>query len=143
MSDFWWLFWVLLGTAVWAWARWPKADEIPKDLHRWPGSGAYRMNVVGESYYQDNLRRLAGTPRTTAILTPYSSNPHDPMAVRVEIAGLMVGHLARQQARAFRQQLAEAATSGAPSTCAALITGGHVLQDGSRAHFGVRLDIDA
>jgi hypothetical protein len=69
------------------------------------GDGTYQIEVVGESRYWDNLRKLAGSCENnavevikTAYLVPEPRNPNDPNAVRVEIDRLTVGYLPRSVA---------------------------------------------
>ena len=61
------------------------------------------LEVVGESYYQENLWRLVG-PRwpdervrhhVYAVLIAEDDNPYDANAVAVWVQGLKVGHLSR------------------------------------------------
>jgi hypothetical protein len=75
--------------------------------------GEEDLEVVGESFYQDNLWQLVGAQpgdhyrrvKITAVLVPEYDNPHDPNAVGVWIDGLKVGHLSRQDARNYRPGL--------------------------------------
>jgi hypothetical protein len=73
--------------------------------------GSVSLEVVGESYRQDNLWRLVGGFTTEyvhkpciAMLLP-EDNPHDPNAIAVHISGLMVGYLPRATAAAYRPGL--------------------------------------
>nr|WP_143028918.1 HIRAN domain-containing protein [Massilia sp. PDC64] len=113
-------------------------------------SGEYRINVAGESFYQQSFAALVG-PRseegvkieTRAQLTLQDDNPHDKYAVQITIGGHPVGHLSREHARAFRRtvrygQLAEHETF----ECAAIICGGWDRGNGNAGHFGVRLDLN-
>lgn len=113
------------------------------------GPGEFDFDLVGESFYQDNLAKICGpksegTKRVfaTGIIIPYDTNPHDPLAVRVEIKGLVVGHFAKEAARQYRKQLQK---SGAPPyarmSCDAMIVGGWITKDGKEASYGVKLDI--
>lgn len=113
------------------------------------GPGHYRVNVAGESFYPGSFALLCG-PRGSegvnlevrAQLTLQDDNEHDKFAVRVTIQGFPVGHLKRDDARAFRRtvrygHLAEHETF----ECAALICGGWANQGGA-GNFGVRLDLN-
>lgn len=111
-------------------------------------SWKFDFDIVGESFYQDNLMRIAGgkseTNRriiTTATIIPYDTNPHDPQAVRVEIEGLTVGHLTRDSAREYRRQLKQKGVENGIFTCSAVILGGWDRGNGDEGHFGVKLDI--
>ncbi len=101
----------------------------PGDRLLLEGPDAFALPVVGESHYQDALEQICG-PRTDegedrrveAQLILEDENPHDSMAVRVDINGITVGYLSRDHARTYRRGLSNAAfLSAAPSPCA----GGH------------------
>jgi hypothetical protein len=110
----------------------------------WPGPETFDVEVVGESHYQSNLRKIAGPQseegvrvECTAILVLEVGNPHDANAVRVDIGTLTVGYLKRTEAPAVRQALAGAGiASGGAVEVAALIVGGRNDQN-----YGVWLDI--
>jgi hypothetical protein len=76
-------------------------------------AGYEDLEVVGESHYQDNLRRLTGYPppdqrvrqEIHAVLVAEDDNPHDPDAAAVWIDGLQAGHLSREDARRYRPGL--------------------------------------
>ena len=101
--------------------------------------------VVGESNYQDALERFAG-PKTEqgvsfpceVLLVSENDNPHDRMAVRVELDGLTVGYLAREDARDLRGLLAEEGLRGARVRSPAMIKGGWKKPD-DEGMFGVEL----
>lgn len=112
--------------------------------------GSEPLEVVGESFHQENLRELAGNPRharrvrvpVTAVLVAEYDNPHDANAVSVWIEGLKVGHLSRYDARNYRTGLlALQERHGAPIALAGVIAGGGM--DGDRKGLlGVFLDHD-
>lgn len=112
------------------------------------GHGDFDLEVVGESHYQSNLETICG-PRTTkgenrqveATLILEDNNPHDKLAVRVEINGLAVGHLSRDVARSYREQLRRSGHPRAIGTCQAKIKGGWQRKNGDKGHYGVWLDI--
>lgn len=75
--------------------------------------GSDDLEVVGESYYQENLWRLMG-PRWPderirhniyAVLVAEDDNSHDANAVAVWMQGLKVDHLSRANARRYRPGL--------------------------------------
>src|SRR5205823_14756801 len=75
------------------------------------GNREFALRVVGESFYEHNLRQLCGSAQdhmrqfaATAILTLEDENPYDHNAVRVDIEGLTVGHLNRHDAITFRSR---------------------------------------
>jgi len=97
------------------------------------------LEVVGESYYQDNLWHLAGAQPGEqlvrediyAVLVAEDDNPYDSNAVAIWINGLKVGHLSRANARRYRPGLlAQQETRGMPIALAGVITGGGIRRDG-------------
>lgn len=69
------------------------------------------LDVVGESYRQQNLWNIVGghtdqyiKQPIVAVLVP-ENNPHDPNAIAVYINGLMVGYLPREIAAKYRPGL--------------------------------------
>ena len=65
----------------------------------------------------------------------------DPDAVRVEIGGYPVGHIAREEAPWFHPVVGELARHGRPATCRAALTGGSQWGDGNDDPFAVVLDV--
>lgn len=115
----------------------------------WPSVGNFDLEVVGESNYQNSLRKISNDatetrllPTYTAILFPENNNKFDKMAVRVDINGMTVGHLSREDARDYRELLKRKGIAGKITSCDASLTGGFIKDDGTRASYGVCLDID-
>jgi hypothetical protein len=107
-----------------------------------------QYEIVGEASYQAELERTAGPKteqgvdvRCEILLVCESGNRHDRLAVRVDLNGETVGYLARDDARAFRQMLAEEGERGAEVRAPAVITGGW-RRPNSEGHFGIALDLD-
>ena len=107
-----------------------------------PGRG-WTVPVVGESRFQTDLQMLyrknggAGHDiKVDAALVPEDGNVFDANAVRVEIGSRTVGYLQRELAEQYRRALGRAA-----GQCSAKIVGGFELEDGSSAHFGVKLNL--
>lgn len=127
--------------------RTPKPPADP-DRANITGHGDFYLEVVGESHYQANLETICG-PRTTkgeerkveATLILEDNNKYDNQAVRVEISGLTVGHLSREVARSYREQLKRSGHPRAIGVCQAMIKGGWKRKDGNTGHYGVWLDI--
>jgi len=97
------------------------------------------LEVVGESFYQDNLWHLAGaqpgkqrvSEDIYAVLVAEDDNPYDPTAVAVWISGLKVGHLSRENAQRYRAGLlAQQEARGMPIALAGVIAGGGIRSDG-------------
>jgi predicted Zn-ribbon and HTH transcriptional regulator len=109
------------------------------------------LEVVGESYRQDNLWRVVGgrhRPEARvregvhAMLLAEDGNPYDPNAVSVWINGLMVGYLPRDQARVLRPGLLAAQErKGTPIALEGVIAGGGMRRDGP-GQLGVFLRYD-
>ncbi|MBX5470805.1 MAG: hypothetical protein IRZ21_13030 [Thermoleophilaceae bacterium] len=92
--------------------------------------GDERVEVVGESHYQQALRSICGREAWTevrhecvALLVPEPTNPHDPNAVMVQIDGKLVGYLSRADAVAYRPTLRPLAAQGKAAACHAVIAG--------------------
>jgi hypothetical protein len=112
--------------------------------------GSDELEVVGESFYQDELWRAVGRRTTERVrvdieaeLRAEPDNPYDSNAVSVSIGGLKVGHLSREDARSHRQGLLDLqARTGRRIILRGVITGGGVRQDGP-GYLGVWLSYDA
>lgn len=76
------------------------------------------------------------------MLVPDDANPHDRNAVRVEIKGKLVGFLPREDAKRYRARLKTQKVACGPATCGAIVMGGFIRKDGTRASYGARLDIE-
>src|SRR5690606_10952807 len=112
------------------------------------GPGTYEFDIVGESQYQGALESICGGRtedgaelQTQAVLLLEDSNPHDNMAVRVDIQGQTVGYLSRKDARSYRKQLKQLGHSNITCSCNAMIVGGWQRSRSDRGHFGVKLDL--
>ena len=100
--------------------------------------GDRNLEVVGESFYQDNLWRLAAARRgepvrveITAVLVAEDGNPYDSNAIAVWINGLKTGHLSRENACAYRPGLlALQRTHRMPIALTGVIVGGGWHDDG-------------
>ncbi len=74
-------------------------------------AGPDDLEVVGESFYQESLRRLAGPTEervrvaVTATLLAELDNQYDPNAISIWVDGSKVGHLSREDAAMFRPGL--------------------------------------
>jgi len=102
--------------------------------------GGAHLDVVGESYRQENLWQLVGGRRNPeervrmavlAVLVPENNNPYDPNAVSVWIDGLKVGYLSREDAKSYRPRiLALQQEHGMPLALRGVIVGGGMREDG-------------
>jgi hypothetical protein len=120
----------------------------PETIANLPGPGTYSLDIVGESKYQSTLEKICGG-RTEeghekivqATLIHEDDNPYDNKAIRVDIDGMTVGYLSRENAREYRTRLKEAGHPGITATCSAIIVGGWDRGARDRGHFGVKLDL--
>lgn len=125
------------------------APETP-GLHagRLRGDGCFSLEVVGESHYQPALEKICGGKTedgvekyVEAVLHLENANPHDSLAVRVDVSGLVVGYLSRKEARAFRTGLADLGQPSMIGVCDAVIRGGWMRKNGDTGNFGIWLDL--
>lgn len=110
--------------------------------------GGREVQVVGESYYQDALTSLCGGKQqdsvcldTEATLVPEPTNAYDTNAVQVQIGGVPVGHLGRDEAKAYGPLLKHLAASGSTAACRATVVGGWKRSKRDQGHYGVVLDL--
>ncbi len=125
----------------------PQRGPVPKGIYEWPDDG-HECDIVGESYYQDSIKSLAGpngeyvrNKKYQAFLMLEDDNPHDSQAVRVDIEGMTVGYLGRDDARSFRCKLSAKKLDGQMTACKAWITGGRGPNGGKRS-YGICLGIE-
>jgi len=110
-------------------------------------SGDFNLDIVGESYYQDELRRIAAgrTERRErvefrAVLLPEPDSEYDPRAVAVHAErGGVIGHLSREDAALYQPMIvALQKTRSRYPACRAILKGGY----GEKRYIGVVLDLD-
>lgn len=113
---------------------------------------SYPLKVEGESYHRQNIEQVSGylgeedgvkIDDLIAQLVLEDTNQSDPgNAVKVEIDGLLVGHLSREVAARYRMKLKQLGIPGATGECYASVRGGYIKRStGEQADFGVRLDL--
>lgn len=99
------------------------------------------LRVVGESHYQENLRKARAMspdpePVFWASLIPEPDNPYDPNAVKVAIDPFgTVGYLARESARRYGPLIAAAKSTAVRCPCK--LTGG----SGEKLFIGAVVDV--
>ena len=133
-----------------------ETEERPENTYPRPGAPSahwqhdkrFEWDVVGESNHQQILAILAGKhgnssakAKHTVTLTPYSTNPHDEMAVAVFIDNHAIGHLSRADARKHRKSLLQAGLQQESISCQGIIVGGGKSSDGKKFFYGVKLDL--
>jgi hypothetical protein len=113
-------------------------------IEPYPLGGHLSLEVVGESFRQDELQRLTGhrpagervREKIRAALVAENGNPGHPNAVAVWIKDLqdgylLVGYLSHEDARRYRPGLLEQERAlGRPIALAGVITGGGMRADG-------------
>ncbi len=127
--------------AVQAAVTWAKRPTIA------PGG---EQHVVGESNYQAALEHAAGgrtpdgcaTSLVAAQLVREPRNRYDRNAVRVDIAGQVVGYLPRADAPRYHQLVTALWEQGVAATCWARLTGGWDRGPYDQGSIGLVLDID-
>lgn len=120
----------------------------PGNLIGLTGTGKFSLHVVGESYYQDNLKQICGEYSVdgtnnilNATLIHADDNQYDSEAIRVEISGKTVGHMSKTDARPYRTYMRSKDWSGLTAICKAKITGGWDRGQGDIGNYGVSLDL--
>lgn len=114
----------------------------------------FDYDIVGESNHQTALLDLArsdltedgaGDAELMALLIPDSDNKYDSNAVAVYVSGLHVGHLPREDAATFIEDLEDASDEVGEECqiviCQAKLKGGF-MKNGSRTHIGIVLDLE-
>jgi hypothetical protein len=102
--------------------------------------GGVGLEVVGESYRQENLWGLVASPHRAedrvridvcAVLKPETDNPYDSNAVSVWVDDHKVGYLSRDDARQYRPGLlALQREHGKPVALRGVIAGGGIREHG-------------
>lgn len=107
--------------------------------------GLVEIEVVGESHHQDTLERIAGPKepegkqmRVGATLRREPTNPYDGNAVRVEVMGQLIGHVARTMAATLSPALAAV---GGAIEAQGVVVGGWKDRT-SEGSYGVRVWLD-
>ena len=115
----------------------PKTDPRPWD-------GLRKISVVGESNYQDALRKVSGAPpagdwkfECQARLVPEPTNPYDPKAVMVQIDGECVGYLSRRNASIYGPRVRALIEAEGEAVCGAFVGR---AGDSENPNLGVRLN---
>jgi hypothetical protein len=112
------------------------------------GPGTFDQEVVGESHYQSNLKRICGgykregsKLRVVAVLVYEDRNQHDDQAIRVDVGGHTVGYLSREDARKYRRRIDKTGNEGITISCDGKVVGGRKTGLFRHTNFGVWLDL--
>lgn len=119
-----------------------------KPYHVWQSNQLQLLEVVGESNYQNNIKKLITKHDNTginqeciAILIPENDNKYDKNAVRIDVDELTVGYLSRNDAIIFRELLKANNLENQITICNATINGGFVMDNNKKASYGIFLKI--
>ena len=115
----------------------PSSTEISVTLFE----GTEPLEVKGESYYQDALRRTVRDHGrdVVAVLVPEPDNEYDSNAVAVWVGGGKAGYLSREDASLYQRAVMELTEmEGQPIALQARIVGG----EAARPSFGIWLQHD-
>jgi hypothetical protein len=112
-----------------------------------PARDYVSVKVTGEAHYQPALRAICGrrgdeavsVEGKTALLVPEPDNPHDHLAVRVEIDGETVGYMSRGNAKRYHRRIQRLIDAGEQATVPAWI--GCHGPGAENPNLGVRLKI--
>lgn len=132
---------------LFSWLFGSKNKEAERNINL-NGGDTFSAQIVGESYYQQNLKKICGDYSkdgvdqvVMATLIHDDNNPYDNKSISVEISGCTVGHLSRSAARHFRKKMTDKGYEGLPVTCKANIRGGWKRGKNDVGLFGVVLDL--
>jgi hypothetical protein len=125
------------------------------------GDGDFDLEVVGESFYQENLVKIAGPIDSNtlfqydeekdkeieverklyqAALIPEPANKHDKNAVKVVVQNLQVGYLSREEASNYKKIL----TALRLPLDTVVVVDAHIVGGyGNKQNYGVYLDFSA
>jgi hypothetical protein len=112
-----------------------------------PARDYVSVKVTGEAHYQPALRAICSRRADEAIslegktarLVPEPNNPHDHLAVRVEIDGQTVGYMSRGNAKRYHRRIQRLLDAGREATVPAWI--GCHGPGAENPNLGVRLKI--
>ncbi|KAB0653155.1 hypothetical protein F7P73_08130 [Acinetobacter bohemicus] len=117
-----------------------RTSESNKKTINFNNAQVYNYEIVGEQSYQNNLYRIAGKKEedskfveVMAMAISEPSNPFDKNAVKIEINGLLVGYINKNDARLVAGKKIKKAIP-------AVVVGGW-LDDDSEGSYGVKLAI--
>jgi hypothetical protein len=106
------------------------------------GGGSFRVDVVGESFYLPELKRMwrLHGPTIRVALVPEPRNKHDPNAVRVDaLGGATIGYLSAASAQRLQPHLLRLQQAhNAHASCEAKLGGN---REGAE-NIGVFLNLD-
>ncbi len=112
------------------------------------GDGGFDLEIVGESNYVKNLKKICGGyskdgshKKDKAELHYENNNSYDKQAIRVDINGKTVGYLTPEDARLYRKKIKKTGHEGITILCNAVIVGGKKIGLFDKTDFSVWLDL--
>ena len=121
-------------------------ESLPPNAVLLGGQG--RVEVKGESFYQDALDRVCGgkcseghARKVLAVLQPEFANPYDKNAIAVRVDGQLVGYMAKELAADYAPIARLLDEKGKVGAARAFIRGGWVRPGGDEGHFGIELEL--
>lgn len=134
-----------MGLLSWLFESKNKKTEITTSLN---GPGTFSAEIVGESHYQENIKKISGGYSEDGIdkdvmakLIHDDDNPYDNKAISIEIDGHKVGHLSKSAAIYYRKKIIDHNLEGQTITCRAKIRGGWKRGEKDFGLYGVVLDL--
>ena len=140
-----WIILIIIAICIGAYLLVKRADDNSEQRVEQLGfnsnSRRYAFDIVGEQAYQNNLQKIAGKKEEDSkfveVIAKVSSDPfntYDKNAVKVEINGLLVGFLSREDAKHLAGKVVN-------KNVPAVINGGWLDED-SEGSYGVKLAIN-
>ncbi len=109
----------------------------------WPAYTYFSSSVTGVMDFQPALRQLAGEhgDKKCRAVSESEVLSDGNGGFKVSINGVIVGALSTRDAEKLQERLSAMGTDGRAVSASAVIVGGHKLEDGRLAHYGVRLEL--
>lgn len=122
-------------------------SDLPTNAVLLGGQG--RVEVRGESHYQDALDEICGGKceeghgrKVYALLEAEPENPHDSGAIVVRVDGHKVGYVAREIASEYQPLMRLLVEKDKVAAVRAFIRGGW-LDDEGEGHYGIELELSS
>ena len=112
--------------------------------------GQGRVEVKGESHYQDALDRACGgkcseghARKVLVVLEPDFDSPYDENAIAVKVNGELVGYMAKEPAAEYAPIAKLLHEKGKVGAARAFIRGGWLRDGGDEGRFGIELELSS
>lgn len=133
----------IVGLILYFLLKSPSGVDMKSDPVELIGDGSFDYEIVGESHYQNNIRKalkLSGGRSSKSFqvqLIPEDHNQHDKNAVAVYIDWKKVGYLSRREAKNYRRRMKVLGFENRIAVCGGTVWGG-----GKGKSYGIWLDYD-